>query len=117
MAHTGTRIWEKTRVPWMTNEGGNMAEHAVVAPMVAPVHLKSLTDIAATFKRRKETVKSWRDEGAPIALDSGQYCAEYNVLMAWLVSRSTGGNGRKEKSCQAGLKVPDKPLAFPPVTA
>lgn len=76
-----------------------MADHAVAAPMLAPVHLKSLTDIAATFKRRKETVKNWRAEGAPIAMDSGQYCAEYNALMAWLVSRSTEERaGRKKLS-------------------
>lgn len=75
-----------------------MAEQAVFAPPVAPVHLRSLTDIAATFKRRKETVKGWRTEGAPIALDSGQYCAEYNALMAWLVSRSSGVDKEGEKA-------------------
>lgn len=54
---------------------------------VAPVHLKSLTDICATFGKRRSTVKDWFAGGAPIAFDGKQYSAEYNQLQAWIVIR------------------------------
>ena len=56
----------------------------VVVP-VAPVHLKSMGEICATFSKTRETIKTWYDLGAPIAFDGERYSAEYNQLQAWLV--------------------------------
>ena len=55
--------------------------------VIAPVHLKSLADICATFSKSRETVKGWYDEGAPIAFDGERYSAEYNSLQVWLVRK------------------------------
>ena len=55
--------------------------------IVAPVHLKSLTDICDTFSKSRETVRGWYNDGAPIAFDGDKYYAEYNALQAWLVGK------------------------------
>ena len=54
--------------------------------VVAPVHLKKLSDICATLGKTRDTVKSWYGKGAPIAYDGVQYSAEYNQLVTWLVN-------------------------------
>ena len=53
--------------------------------LVAPVHMKTMSEICATFGKKRDTVKKWYAKGAPIAYDGAQYSAEYNQLMAWLV--------------------------------
>ena len=55
---------------------------------IAPVHLRSLSDIRTKFGRTEETVKKWLRDGAPIAFDGSSYSAEYNQLQAWLVESS-----------------------------
>lgn len=77
---------------WMSDEGSvNRQAGALLA--VAPVHLKSLADICATFGKRRSTIREWYEQGAPIAFDGRQYSAEYNQLQAWIVIRfgSLGG--------------------------
>lgn len=50
--------------------------------VVAPVHLKNLSEICETFGVGKDRVRKWYKSGAPIVLDRG-YSAEYNALQAW----------------------------------
>ena len=61
--------------------------YPIAGVVIAPVHLKSLSDICDTFSKSRETVKGWYGDGAPIAFDGERYSAEYNALQAWLVQR------------------------------
>jgi hypothetical protein len=63
-------------------------------PIMVPVHLSTCQYIADCFMVNRATVRRWRNAGAPIALVGGRLCAEYNVLMAWLVRWSSGGIAR-----------------------
>ncbi len=54
---------------------------------IAPMHLRSLDTISKVFGKRRETVKSWYEEGAPIAYDGTSYCSEYNLLFAWYLNQ------------------------------
>lgn len=53
--------------------------------VVAPMHLKSMTEICGCFGKSRISVKGWYENKAPIAFDGKQYFAEYNALQAWLV--------------------------------
>ncbi len=55
--------------------------------IVFPEHLGSLRAICLRFKKARNSVKLWHEEGAPIGYDGYKYCAEYNQLQNWLVNR------------------------------
>ncbi len=55
--------------------------------VVFPEHLASLCAICKRFKKARQSVKKWHEEGAPIGFDGYKYCAEYNQLQNWLVER------------------------------
>ena len=57
---------------------------------ITPVHLRTKSAIAKKFGVRRETVATWLERGAPIAMVGKTYMAEYNVLMAWLVNERKG---------------------------
>lgn len=61
-----------------------------VVVCLAPVHLKSAEAIRDAFSVRRETVRKWYRQGAPIAFDGQTYSAEYNALQAWRVTNDRG---------------------------
>ena len=60
---------------------------------VYPLHLSGCQEIASVFMVNRETVRRWRDAGAPIAMIGGRLTCEYNMLMYWHVRRSRKGAG------------------------
>ena len=69
----------------------HIAQQTSARVAVTPVHLKGLTNICATFGKRKSSVRTWHEQGAPIAFDGCHYSAEYNQLQAWLVAYYNAG--------------------------
>ena len=60
-------------------------------PAVVPIHMASCQTIADVFMVNRETVRGWRDAGAPIAMIGGRLTAEYNMLIHWHVRRHRKG--------------------------
>ncbi|MCT4626985.1 MerR family transcriptional regulator [Halodesulfovibrio sp.] len=57
--------------------------------VVAPVMLKSMSEICETFGKSRPTVLKWRKEGAPIYKEGRSYGAELNALSNWLVKHTS----------------------------
>lgn len=55
---------------------------------VEPLPLPSLNAIAKEFRRSKDTVRTWFDEGAPIWKDGDSYGGDYHEINAWLILRT-----------------------------
>jgi len=51
---------------------------------VAPLHLRSKSEIADTFGVSRETVLKWAREGAPVFLVAKRYQADYHAMVEWL---------------------------------
>ncbi|MBD5608522.1 MAG: MerR family transcriptional regulator [Desulfovibrio sp.] len=68
-----------------------------------PVILRSLMEICVQMGVGPETVRRWRDEGAPIALEGSggktRYSCEAAELQAWRLKRSRENilSGRKTR--------------------
>ena len=60
-------------------------------PVLAPVHLAGCQHIADIFMVNRNTVRQWKQAGAPIAVIGGRFTAEYNMLMHWHVRQSASG--------------------------
>ena len=60
-------------------------------PFMIPCHLSGCQAIADCFLVNRQTVRGWRDAGAPIATIGGRLTAEYNMLMHWHVRQAGKG--------------------------
>lgn len=58
-----------------------------IAVMVAPMQIKTLSELCATYKKTKNTIKKWHAEGAPINFDGANYSADYHMLEMWRLKR------------------------------
>lgn len=57
----------------------------------SPRLLRSQREIARTFGVRRQTVRAWREKGAPIAVSGGRMKALLADLQRWLVAFSRRG--------------------------
>lgn len=76
--------FEGDKMDYFVMEQKDMSKDQGLYTVVAPMHLRNLSEICEMFGVGERTVKKWKEEGAPIVFDR-KYSAEYNALQKWRV--------------------------------